>query len=312
MSAVIKMKSIVIFVVWFLLWFCIIDMIHMSKNFRIDSWNPDDYFKFRTPYMNRNLTLVSAFYDINRPDRSATDYLKYMTITLRMPYPLVFFCSEKHKKFVYDQRRDMLDITTIITNDEFPLQYTVPKVQDILSSPEFKEWQNTVPDMNTGDLQFHSPYYIPIQFSKFIWLKRAMKANIYNTQYFYWVDAGIGRFFTKMSREATQYKAPKVFNFLYPGKVTIQYKRIPSLPMSKGIIGSADGSFAGGLFGGWKPTFERLCDMGLEFYFETLLRNKILDNEQIALAQLYHQHPSMFYILYQQKFDDGHCNYYCI
>lgn len=305
------MRTLVLFILFFVLYLWFVTFFDVTELLSLDvSWNPNDYFKLKRSNKKHNLTLVSGYYDLNRPDRSAAHYMKWLTITLSLPYPLVFFCNNEMKPFILERRKSMLHMTTVITNEHFPLEDTLTTVKDIIQSPQFQQWRHSV--IAVDDLQYKVPSYIPLIFSKFVWLKHAIELNKYNTNYFYWIDAGLGRFFTKMSKQATQFSRPTVFDYLFPHKVTMQYIRNSSLPIKDGIIGSADGAFPAGLFGGWKTTLVNMSDMVLDFYYTRLLQQRVLDNEQIAMAFVYHRNPSMFHLLYHHTFKKGHCNYLCI
>lgn len=267
-----------------------------------EKYNPSNFFKQSITYkVHHNVTIVTAYYNLHRPDRSEYDYLKFMAITLRLQYPMIIFCRKEHISFVQQNRKEHM-YTTLITNEMFPLEGTSVTMSSILLSKTY----------NRKQIEFSLPTYIPLQFSKFIWLKEAMKANPYHSDYFYWIDAGLGRFFTEMSYIVQISPKLQLFNFLYPGKVTMQYLRDPTKPIQNVTIGSTNGIFAGGVFGGWHETLFRLSNMALEFYNNSLLRNHEIDNEQVALAILYHQHPSMFYLIHHQNFDKGHCSFICI
>lgn len=252
----------------------------------------------RHPKVAHNVTVVTALYDINRPDRPFRNYLEWMKLTFKMNYPMVIFCRPSHVQLVRQARRGLLDITYIVLEEEFPYQNTSVRVGEILKAGRYKrtpEWT--------------CPEYIPLNYAKFSWLARSIQLDPFSTDYFYWVDAGLGRFFP-----SNQMGSPRLglFDLLEEDRVSVQLSTQESLPPRYAAVGSNDSPFLAGVFGGSKRRLLSLCYLATSFYFDELLAKGKLDNEQVALGVLYRRHAGMFKVLTAKDFPEGSCNIACI
>ncbi len=246
------------------------------------------------------VTIVSALYDLGRNDRPFQDYLDWMKITFQIRYPLVMFCHPKHLIYVRVSRKDKQDITKVIPESTFPLQETSNTVKSIIHELRYNHRHG--PEWNCYQ-------YIPLNFAKFKWISRAIQMNPFNTPYFYWIDAGLGRFFPQ-----GQMALPKlhVFDLLQTDKVSIQLSLSARLPYKVTLVGSQESPFLGGIFGGGAQPLLTLSRLATEFFHNELLGKRRVDNEQVCIFKLYRRHKDLFQVLTSQNFPQGHCNVACI
>ena len=128
-------------------------------------------------------TLVSALYNINRHDRPFQAYRPWVEDTLQIRLPMVLFTTAANLPWIRAARSDLP--TLFITEEDIPLEHLSEKVHTILSG--MKNSDRTV--------EWTNKRYIPLQFSKAVWLQRAIALNPFDSDVFFWVDAGLSRFF---------------------------------------------------------------------------------------------------------------------
>ena len=141
------------------------------------------------------VTIVTAFFDINREKkgdgRSINEYLEWIKKTLQLNCNMFIITESKFIDFMKEHRPK--NYKTYIKEDTLEnAQYYkyLGRMNEILESNEYKEkiaYPNRV--------ECKLPEYNIIQYSKFGWLKEAIKKNPFNSEYFFWMDAGISRFF---------------------------------------------------------------------------------------------------------------------
>lgn len=252
------------------------------------------------PPFNTSVTIVTALYDIHRSDRSFQSYLDWIDLTFQMKFPLVVYCHPTHLEHVKRARKGMSDITTVIPEVNFPLKNTSGTVKAVIHKLGYEHRHG--PEWNCYE-------YIPLQFSKFAWISRAIHANPYNTAYFYWIDAGLGRFFPE-----GQMAIPRlhVFDLLLPDRVSIQLALREKMPPRVTLIGSQESPFLGGIFGGGAQPMLVLSRLATQFYHRELLAQNRMDNEQVCMAKLYRRHRRLFQVLTHEHFPRGHCNVACV
>lgn len=245
-----------------------------------------------------DVTVVTALYDIQRPDRPFASYLEWIKLTFQIKYPMVIFCHQQHAAAVRRARRGLLHITTLILEEAFPFHNTTARVEQIIRGrhhAKTPEWTR--------------PAYIPLVFSKFPWITRSIRLDPYGTRNFYWVDAGLGKFF-QQGQMAQQHL--RVFDLLTENKVSLQLSLRESLPPRIPRVESNDSPFIGGLFGGSRHAMLALSNLTIAYYFDELLARGYVDNEQVAFGILYHRHPELFEVLTAHDFPKGTCNVACI
>ena len=144
--------------------------------------------------LKRNVTIVSALFNIERIDgRPWEEYLKWFGEFLKLKTPMVLFVSEDLVEFIEERRNDMEGVLTEIivrTNEEIPYYNLQDKIQNILDDNDYK---TSIEDPTR--IECKQAMYSVIQYSKFPWLKEAVAKNPFDSDYFFWLDAGGSRFF---------------------------------------------------------------------------------------------------------------------
>jgi hypothetical protein len=244
-----------------------------------------------------DVTCVTALYNIGRHDRSFDDYKAWTVKTLEIPLPIIVFCKSEDASWIREARGSRP--TLIIEEKNIPLESLVEKVKEILP----------VIGRGRGDVEWVNERYILTTFSKAVWLQRAMDLNPFQSSRFFWIDAGVSRFFT-----GGQPNAPFALlqaTDLEPDRMYLSktwLAGIENIDASQ-AIGSQHNFFMGGVFGGYAAPTARVSAALLDFLHTEMLGKGRVDNEQVALGLIYVAHKDWFHILDR---DARGCNVVCL
>jgi len=145
--------------------------------------------------MNNEVTFVTGLWDLGRDKISGgfkrdfnSHYLPQFKNLLDQKINLIIFCDKSLEGFIW-QHRDPKNtvvinkpLETFKTNFDFYNQ-----VQNIRNKPEWKNQAGWLADSPQSTLEF----YNPVVMSKFFMLHDSCIMNPFNTEHFYWIDAGL-------------------------------------------------------------------------------------------------------------------------
>jgi len=250
--------------------------------------------------MAKNTTLVTAFFDINRENngdgRKISEYLAWIKKTLQLNCNLYIVTEAKFIDFMRKHRPKKYKTHYVCDTLSNALYYKYyDQIQEILSSAEYQS-KISYPDR----VECKLPEYNIIQYSKFGWLQKAIKENPFNTDYFFWVDAGISRFFLDVNINLPYPNEKKLTSI--GKKFVIQQKHtINNYKFTDKFIWTAENLLKGTMFGGHKDVIP-IIGKHIEYEFtETMLKNNNVNNEQLSLALVYHKYPYLFHLIRDSK-----------
>ena len=247
-----------------------------------------------------NVTWVTALYDIGRHDRPFYAYKKWFIETLKIPLPVIVFCKGADAKWISNARGSHME-TLIIGESHIPLENIVDAVKTII--PTMRHGR--------GDVEWNNERYIPTTFSKAIWLQRAMELNPFQSHTFFWVDAGVSRFFTGGQPEAPFALLQAIdldSDRLYISGSNNNLRLLDTMP-SNSIIGSQFSFLMGGVFGGRAAAVKRATSALLDVLYLEMLSKHRVDNEQVAFGLIYAAHKDWFHVL---DVDARQCKTVCL
>lgn len=245
-------------------------------------------------------TIVTAFFDINRETngdgRKLLDYLEWIKKTLQLNCNLYIVTEKKFVQFMKDNRPEQYN--TFIKEDilENASYYKyLPKIKEIITSDEYKK-KIAYPKR----VECILPEYNIIQYSKFGWLEQAIQENPFGSEYFFWMDVGISRFFLDTN-----------INLKYPGndliikahnKFIIQCRHdLNNFNIDENFIWKADNLLKGGMFGGNKNVILQIKNKIEETFLNEMIMKNNINNEQLALALVYNKNKELFFIVDDDK-----------
>jgi len=249
--------------------------------------------------MRKDVTFVSALFNIDRVDgRKWDQYLKWFEKTLKLQVPMVLFIEDSLKDFVNEKRGDLPTKIICQTVEEIPYYHLKESIQEILDSDDYK---NNISDPDR--IECKQAMYSIIQYSKFPWLNHAAKLNSFDSDVYFWLDAGASRFFNNF--DLTE---------LYPGKSAIEsledmgesfliqmnseyYKDLyEASELSKEYLYDNRSYVLGSMFGGHKNVIPKIVNMIDDVLVDNMMTENNINNEQIALGYLVKKYPDDFAI----------------
>jgi hypothetical protein len=232
------------------------------------------------------ITIVTALYDINRSShgdgRTIDEYFNWLekTLSLKNANFVIFIQDTLYERFI---RRLTPTLTFKITTiEDIPYYKYKSEMDTILQSDEYKKLIR-----DPSRIECKLAMYNIIQYSKLEWIRKVIEENPYNSSHFFWMDAGCSRFFCEDNTTVPN-------NSLINNKITIQGRHdLYIYPNWNLLYIDSANLLCGTLFGGGKENMLWLADM-IRDIFEQLLKIKVVNNEQIALAMLWKLYPDKF------------------
>jgi len=239
------------------------------------------------------VTFVSSLINIRREDidgRKFSEYTEWFKKVLELNVPMVLFVDPEILDLVKSSRENK---PTKIICQNFggtPLAWSSIYIQKIQESKEWKEFAK-----NPGDLNNKSAPYVTLMHSKFAWIWDAIQDNPFQTDMFFWIDAGLSRFWKnffvpqmephprfiqRLRKEKKLYAQVGGYkeHFL---KQAVEGKRFTT----DELIGRNENILMGGFWGGYIDSVREACEFSLRFYIQELLQKNRVDNDQ----------PTMFF-----------------
>ena len=245
------------------------------------------------------VTIVSALFDIERVDgRPWEEYLKWFEEFLKLKTPMILFVSEDVAEFIGEKRNDIPTEIVVQNVDQIPYYDLKDQIQEILDTDEYKE-NISDPDR----IECKQAMYSVIQYSKFPWLKDAAAENPFNSDYFFWLDAGGSRFFgiydlNKEYPSKTALKSLKDMGDCFLVQMNTEYytdlANAQHLPLD--YLYDNRSYVLGSMFGGHKNSVPQVCDRVEDIFINEMINKGNVNNEQIALGYLIKKHSDDFAI----------------
>ena len=251
------------------------------------------------------VTVVSALFDIERVDgRPWEEYLKWFDEFLKLKVPMILFVSQDVADFIENrssasqsgQRGDIPTEVVIQNVDQIPYYDLKDEIQEILDTDEYKE-NISDPDR----IECKQSMYSVIQYSKFPWLKDAAAENPFNSDYFFWLDAGGSRFFgiydlkkEYPSKEAVKSLDDMGESFLVQMNTEYYTDLSGAKELDLDYLYDNRSYVLGSMFGGHKNAVPKVCDMVEDIFLNEMIKKGNVNNEQIALGYLIKKYPDEF------------------
>ena len=248
--------------------------------------------------MQNQVTIVTAFFDINREGRGdgrkISEYKDWIQKTLQLNCNLYVVTEEKFKDFFITNRPKQypMEIKIMDFKDSYYYRY-YDKMKEILENDYYK---NKIKDPKRVECVL--PEYNIIQYSKFHYLKIAIKENPFKSDYFFWMDAGCSRFFFDVDISKS-YPSQNVITYLNnnPNKFIIQKRHdLEYFPIDENFIWKSDNLLSGGIFGGDVTIINKISEYVESVLTDIMFANNNVNNEQLALAIVWKKHPELFFL----------------
>jgi hypothetical protein len=245
-----------------------------------------------------DITLVTALYDINRDKvgdgRKFEEYLVWFSKTLKITTPMVIYVDESLVDFVKKERGSLP--TKIITQslEEVPYYSLNESINNILMSDHYR-LKIDAPNR----IECKMSMYNVIIYSKFKWVELAVKNNYFNSQYFMWMDAGLSRFFDGIDNNYPSKNARETLigctdHILIQTSMSYYPDLVEAEVCSEEYFWDSRSWVMAGLWGGGNKIMLEFCNEIENILTQKMIKNNVVNNEQIAMAYLYKNKPHMF------------------
>jgi hypothetical protein len=247
-----------------------------------------------------NINLVTGFWHI-RNDRSEEKYLNNFKNVLSIPHNMTIFIPKKYENMVIECRKNMLEKTdiNILELEEIKTNYFSKywdKLQKIRTNPDWinsTHWLKNVP-------QSFSEWYNPIVMSKVFFINTAHKKNIFNSETYIWIDAGITQHIPKEyvcydSVNNMAKNIEKVFFTAFDYKNQTEVHGFDYKGFSKYLKNTLDWVCRATIFG-CKEQYVDTFVKDYEYYLEDTLDRGYLGTEESIFTLLSGVNPSLYNI----------------
>ena len=245
----------------------------------------------------KNVTFVSALFDIDRVDgRKWDQYLKWFDVTLKLRVPMLLFITEDLQEFVDERRGDLPTKTVHIKPEDIPYYHLKEPIQNILDSDDFK---NNISDPDR--IECKQAMYSVIQYSKFPWLDQAVKINPFDSDVYFWLDAGGSRFFNNFDltepypgEAAMEQLEDMGESFLIQMNCEYYADLYSADTLDENYLYDNRSYILGSMFGGHKNKIPQIVKMVDDVLMDKMIAENNVNNEQIALGYLVKKYPDDF------------------
>jgi preprotein translocase subunit Sec61beta len=240
-----------------------------------------------------SVTFVTALYDIGRETngdgRPFSEYLAWIKDTLKIPVNWLVYVDKENVDRIKDMDPHHEDYKFTVIEKPLPsisyYQYR-DRIKKIIESPEYKAKMR-----DTNRVECRLPLYPVVNFTKYELMDISAYKNPYKTQYFFWIDAGLSRFFN-----AEELAQPFIMPKMVPKKVFIQKVFKDNYDVLKYAHWDNHSTLFGGFFGGDKTAVRNLSRK-MKGVFHEMIRNGASNNEQVGMQVLLAKEPSLFHVL---------------
>ena len=247
--------------------------------------------------MNKNpVIIVTAFFDIERDKRgdgrTIDEYKEWMKTTLQLNCNLFIVTEPKfHDFFLENRPKHYNTYIHVMEFKELHYYEYIDRMRTIMNLPEYKSRI-----MHPNRIECNLPEYCIIQYSKFHCLQVAMKIDKFQSEYFFWMDAGCSRFFLDVditknypSKNAIEHIRSCENQFIIQKRHDLEYYNI-----DENFVWKSDNLLSGGMFGGNKMIVTKIGQLVEEIFVQQMLQNNNVNNEQLALAIVWKKNPELF------------------
>jgi FkbM family methyltransferase len=247
--------------------------------------------------INKNLTIVTGLWNIGRPGRDFTHYIEHFKMFLDIPQNLFIYIPAEYEYLVWEKRTRENTYVRITELEDIKKLYGPfwDKTQEIRTN---SEWLNQAGWLS-GSPQAVLEYYNPIVQSKMFMLNDASIWNPFDTEYFFWLDAGITNTVphthiteNNILNKLPQYGNPFLF-LSYPYEAETEIHGFTFSEMNKITGTKVEYVCRGGLFGGHK---QQIHEANATYYSMLMntLNTGFMGTEESIFSLMSYNEPHLY------------------
>lgn len=252
------------------------------------------------PEFNKNLTIVTGLWDISRVGRGFDHYIENFKRFLDIPVNMFIYIPAEYEYLVWEKRsRDNTFVKVFELTDVKHLYAPHwDKTQEIRTSDK---WLNITGEGGwlKGSPQAVNEWYNPIVQSKMFMLNDVTIWNPFDTDYFFWLDAGITNtvpyghlVHDKVLNKLTDFANPFLF-ISYPYQAVDEIHGFEFSAMNRYAGDKVDYVCRGGLFGGHK---DQIRDANSTYYsiLNRTLSEGLMGTEESLFTIMAYNEPDLY------------------
>jgi hypothetical protein len=247
--------------------------------------------------VNKNLTIVTGLWDINRTGRSFDHYIENFKKFLDIPQNLFIYIPKEYEYLVWEKRTPENTFVKIYELDDVKNIYRPfwDKTQEIRNNPEWLNLAGWLPDSPQAQLE----WYNPIVQSKMFMLNDSSIWNPFNTEYFFWLDAGITNTVphthlveNNILDKLTEYGNPFLF-LSYPYEANTEIHGFEFDAMNRFAGSKVEYVCRGGLFGGHRQQLNEANSTYYSLLTKTMNQGYMGTEESVFTIMSYNE-PDLY------------------
>ena len=249
---------------------------------------------------DNKITIVTGLWDIGRDkltndwSRNFKHYLDKLDELLKIDCNLIIFGDEVLKNHVMSVRNQSNTQFILRNTDWFRNNEYFDKIQLIRTSPDWYNQVGWLKDSTQSQLE----YYNPLVMSKVFLLNDAKIMDKFNSDYLFWLDAGITNtvhqgYFTHDKVINNLSKHIKNFLFLaFPYETTTEIHGFKFDEINKLAGNKVELVGRGGFFGGSKDDISKINSIYYSLLSETL-NNNLMGTEESLFSIMMYKYPEL-------------------
>jgi hypothetical protein len=248
-----------------------------------------------------DLTLVTGLWNIGRPGRDFSHYIENFRKFLDIPVKMFIYIPKEYEYLVWEKRKPENTHVRLFELEDIKNNLYQPfwdKTQQIRTNPEWLEQTGKngwLPNSPQASLE----WYNPIVQSKMFMLHDAKVMNVFDTNYFLWLDAGITntvyeKYFTENRCLDKIIPYLKTFLFLsYPYQANSEIHGFDFKAINRYAREEVTYVCRGGLFGGHK---DFLTQANGTYYalLQGTLDERYMGTEESIFSIMAHLEPHLY------------------
>jgi FkbM family methyltransferase len=252
------------------------------------------------PEFNKNLTIVTGLWDISRVGRGFDHYIENFKRFLDIPVNMFIYIPAEYEHLVWEKRsRDNTFVKVFELSDVGHLYAPHwDKTQEIRTSDK---WLNITGEFGwlKGSPQAVNEFYNPIVQSKMFMLNDVTIWNPFDTDFFFWLDAGITNtvpyghlVHDKVLNKLTDFANPFLF-ISYPYQAVDEIHGFEYSAMNRYAGDKVEYVCRGGLFGGHK---DQIRDANSTYYsiLSRTLSEGLMGTEESLFTIMAYNEPDLY------------------
>jgi hypothetical protein len=259
-------------------------------------------------------TIVTALFNLGRDNisqsfkRNYSDYLNKFGELLKCDSPMYIFADKSDEDFIWSIRQKHNTVVNTMSIDELKNWFEFTNITNKIRQDE--EWLNQASWLRESP-QSTLEGYNPLVMSKMFMLNNVTIWNPFDSEYFFWIDAGItntvhygyfshDKVFNNLENAMSELKDFIFLSYPYDGGYEVHgFKREPLARYCK--TDYVKYVCRGGFFGGKKDTINQIN--GLYYsYLKSSLNEGLMGTEESVFTILMHNHSE---IISQYMIDDN-------